>query len=141
MGNARCDVHRVDEAEPLPDSAFRQAGVDLRGDVQKPSTGGDLKPEFFTIGFHRGGSWQKNSVVGDAKLVFPGSPDHGCRATVLHAPPTAKENQEARESRRQGHPHGAVRRPAPPRNGNEVDPLSLPKPQVRKEIDDCPPSI
>lgn len=52
MGNARCDVHRIDEAEAFLDSALGQAFVNLRGDVQESPAGRDLKPELFTVGFH-----------------------------------------------------------------------------------------
>ena len=46
------DVHGIDQAEPLADAAFREALLDLRGDVQKGAAFGDFEPEFLAVGFH-----------------------------------------------------------------------------------------
>ena len=50
--------------EPVPEKQPYEPGraeqpcpiVDPRGDVQESPAGRDLKPEFFTVGFHRGES-------------------------------------------------------------------------------------
>jgi len=52
MGNARCDVHGIHQAEALANAAFCEAFPDLRGDVQESPAGRDLEPEFFAEGFH-----------------------------------------------------------------------------------------
>jgi len=47
MGNAWCDVHRVDEAEPLLNAALRDKFLDGVGDVDEASAAGNFEPEMF----------------------------------------------------------------------------------------------
>lgn len=64
MGNARCDVHGIDKAQPLADTAFRKAIPDLRSDIQEPAAGGNLEPEFFAVRFHMEWKWRNGWCAG-----------------------------------------------------------------------------
>jgi hypothetical protein len=52
MGNARCDVHGIDEAEALLDAASLDELLDGVGDVEEAAAAGHLEPEVFGEGFH-----------------------------------------------------------------------------------------
>ena len=45
-------MHGIHQDQALFYVAFREAGVDLRGDIDKRPAGGYVEPEFFTIRFH-----------------------------------------------------------------------------------------
>jgi hypothetical protein len=60
--NRSGDMHGVDEAQPLADAAGAQTGVHIAGNVDKAAAGGDFKPEFLTVGFHRLKTSLKNFV-------------------------------------------------------------------------------
>jgi hypothetical protein len=48
------DVHGVDQNQAFAHAALPQAFLHLRGDIDQPAPGGDVEPEFFAVGFHRG---------------------------------------------------------------------------------------
>ena len=52
MGNARCDVHRVDKAQPLLDAALPHKPLDNSGDIHESATGRHFKPKMFGQRFH-----------------------------------------------------------------------------------------
>ena len=52
MGNASCDVHRVDKAEPFLDTALRDESLDSVGDIDEASPAGNFEPEMLGERFH-----------------------------------------------------------------------------------------
>jgi hypothetical protein len=51
--NGGCYVHGIDESEALFDGAFSEALLHVRSDVDKGPPRRHLKPQFFSIAFHR----------------------------------------------------------------------------------------
>lgn len=49
---ARCDMHRVHEAQALLDAAFAHQVLDGAGDIHESAAVGHFKPEVFGQGFH-----------------------------------------------------------------------------------------
>jgi hypothetical protein len=50
--HGRGNVHGIAEYQPFFDAAFPQTVFDPGGDIDKSPSGGHIKPEFFSIGFH-----------------------------------------------------------------------------------------
>jgi hypothetical protein len=55
--DGRGNVHRIHEADSLPDLAFCQRGLDLRGDVDQLAPARHLEPEFLSVGLHGRRAW------------------------------------------------------------------------------------
>jgi len=49
---ARCNVHRVDQAESFPDAALSKSLTNLRCDVDESHPGSEVKLEHFSMAFH-----------------------------------------------------------------------------------------
>jgi hypothetical protein len=47
-------VHGIHQHQPFFDAAFAQTLLHLRGDVDEVTTAGHVKPQFFSIAFHKG---------------------------------------------------------------------------------------
>jgi hypothetical protein len=54
MGNAWCDMHRIDEAEAFFDAALADEVFDCVGDVDESAAAFDFEPEVFGERFHGG---------------------------------------------------------------------------------------
>jgi hypothetical protein len=65
--NAGCDVHGIDQYQPLLDPAFVNALLDLAGDIDKRSPGGHFEPQFFAIAFH---FWIPFGLINGLKLFY-----------------------------------------------------------------------